>query len=167
MLEGVVLAEGVRVEALGLLRLGESIGEASRRLGISNTTVWRWARLAGMTVQRGRIGGLAGPSERRRAGALAGQPAPALEGDYLDGRGHLTYAGRVLIGIRLRERCSQRVIAAELGTTAATVSRELARGCGGDRYQARVAHERMLERARRPKAGKLDPGTVLRGVDDA
>ena len=116
-----------------------------------------------MTVQRGRIGGLAGPSERRRAGSASGCPAPAPEGDFLDGRGHLTFAGRVLIGIRLREKCSQRVIAAELGTTAATVSRELARGCGGDGYQARVAHRRMLERGRRPKVGKLDPGTVLRG----
>lgn len=163
LLEAVVLAEGVRVEALGLLLSGESIGEAGRRLGISNTTVWRWARLAGMTVQRGRIGGLAGPSERRRAGSASGCPAPAPEGDFLDGRGHLTFAGRVLIGIRLREKCSQRVIAAELGTTAATVSRELARGCGGDGYQARVAHRRMLERGRRPKVGKLDPGTVLRG----
>ncbi len=163
LLEVVVLAAAVRVEALGLLLSGESIGEAGRQLGISNTTVWRWAKLAGMTVQRGRIGGLPGPSERRRVGSAPGGPAPAPEGDYLDGWGHLTYTGRVLIGIRLRERCSQRAIAAELGTTAATVSRELARGRVGDRYQARVAHERMLERARRPKVGKLDPGTVLRG----
>lgn len=56
----------VRVRALELLAAGESGREAPSGVGVSLTTVLTWAKLAGMVLQRGRLGDVSEPNERRR-----------------------------------------------------------------------------------------------------
>jgi len=56
-----------------------------------------------------------------------------------------------------------RAIAARLGPSPSTISRELARNTSGaGRYRATTAHALAYERASRPKAAKLATNLVLR-----
>ena len=163
-LEVVVAVDaGVRARVLELVAGGESCRGAARRVGISFRSVVRWARLAGMELQLGRIGGIAEVSEHRRSPRSRPHPRVPPEGDYLDRNGRLTVAGRVLIAIRLRERCRHAVIARELGVHRSTVMREVANGSVDGRYRSRTAQRRADERRGRPKQDrvKLRPGTDL------
>ena len=145
-----------RAEALAMGAGGESAAGVARRFGCSRAVVALWAKMAGMVLQRSRIGGIAGVSEHRRREPLVFD-CPA---EWLDGRGRLTEAGRVLIMVRSRERVPQAVIARELGVHPSTVSRELRR-CRSGGYSARVAHQQMVAGRARPKPRKLCPGTPL------
>lgn len=152
----------VRERALGLLRQGWPTVWVSREVGAHNTTVGDWARLAGMKLQKGALGGIPEFAEPRRRRRRPRGPAQAPEGPYVDGAGRLTLEARVVIGIRRRERCSMRRIATELGVAASTVSRELARGSIEGHYQARRA-QRAADQARsRPKIHVLDARPALR-----
>ena len=103
---------------------GWSARAAAERVGVSRSVAQLWARLAGMRLQKGKLGGLA---ELRKRRVKPPRPrAEAPEGPFLDSNGRLDLAGRVLIQIRLREACSYRRIATELGVAASTVSREIA-----------------------------------------
>jgi len=151
----------VRAGALELLLAGESCQEAARRLGVGTASVWRWAKVAGMVLQRGQIGGIAGPADRRRSPRSRPQPCPGPAEDWLDGNGRLTAAGRLLIGIRLRERRTYSQIASELGVHRSTVTREVAHGSVAGRYRSKDAEQRARVRASRPRASKLVAGTAL------
>ena len=106
-----------REQALGLLEQGLSGLEVARQVGVDRFAVARWAKVAGMRMRIGPVGGMVNPT-------LA---APSVRGDFTDARGRLTEAGRGLIALRLREgRCPAR-IAAELGVHRSSVTRELHR----------------------------------------
>lgn len=75
---------------------------------------------------------------------------------------HLTAAEREVISRGLAMRLSCRRIAAELGRSPSTVSRELARNGGARRYRCVKAENRAWKRARRPKRCKLAINDRLR-----
>jgi IS30 family transposase len=149
----------VREEALGLVRQGLSGQQAACRVGVPPDAVQRWATVAGMDLQRGRLGGLAELRQRRPGPLRLRAEAPA--GRFLDGNGRLDLAGRVLIQIRLRERCSYRRIAAELGVAASTVSREIAAHAVHGTYRARDAQRAAVTSRHRTGNPKLVGGSLL------
>lgn len=161
----------LRVQALGLVEAGESCREAGRQVGVDGSTVMRWANLAGMKLQKGRIGGLPGPAERRRRPPRRGahvrkEPVtppvvPPVE-ECVDHNGRLTLSGRLLIGIRLRDGCTYNKIAIELGVHRSTVGREVKAGSTAGRYQPAAAQRRADAARRRPRPCKLDTTPELR-----
>lgn len=158
-----VVVAGVRARVLELVAGGVSGRDAGRRVGVSASSACRWVRLAGMELQPGRIGGVAEVSEHRRSPRSQRHRRVPPDGDYLDQNGRLTVAGRVLIAIRLRERCRHAAIAREWGVHRSTVMREVANGSVAGRYRSRIAHRLAAQRRRRPKPDrvKLRPGTGL------
>ncbi|WP_376766823.1 helix-turn-helix domain-containing protein [Microlunatus parietis] len=77
---------------LELVAAGESCSEAARRVGVNRRSAMRWANLAGMELQPGRIGGIPGVSAFRRS-PRSRQPRVLPEGDYLDENGRLNRPG--------------------------------------------------------------------------
>jgi IS30 family transposase len=131
---------------LGLLEQGLSGLEVARQVGVDRFAVARWAKVAGMRMRIGPVGGMVNPT-------LA---APSVRGDFTDPRGRLTEAGRGLIALRLREgRCPAR-IAAELGVHRSSVTRELHRNRVAGVYSVRVAQARTRANRARPQPRKLD-----------
>ncbi|MCY0916331.1 IS30 family transposase [Massilia antarctica] len=63
----------------------------------------------------------------------------------------LTIAEREEISRDLAQGFSLRAIGNRLGRAASTISREIARNCGGEKYRATVADSKAWERAKRPK----------------
>lgn len=151
---------GVRREALALVAAGRSAGEAARVLRVGRMLVCRWAKLAGMTLQPGRRGGLAELRPAKRSSCPGPRPVPA--GPYVDENGRLDLTGRTVIQVRLAERQGYRRIAAELGVAPSTVSREVGAYLVGGVYRAKPAHQAALAARARPKPGKLVPGSWLR-----
>jgi IS30 family transposase len=76
----------------------------------------------------------------------------------------LTFAEREEIAVGRAGGQSMRAIAARLGRSPSTISRELARnaGCRGQAYRATTAHALAYERAGRPKPSKLAVNLALR-----
>ncbi len=154
---------GVREVVLARVAAGEAGSAVGRDLGIGHATVTRWANLAGMTLQMGRLGGVAGVSEYRRK-PVPVRPVPVLPtGEWVDAAGRLTAAGRVVIEIRLGDGWSQTEIASMVGVHRSTISREVRR-CPSVRYRARIAQKAHLVALKRPKVGKLPAGSLLRRV---
>ncbi|MFI8784838.1 IS30 family transposase [Streptomyces albidoflavus] len=80
---------------------------------------------------------------------------------------YLQEPDRIHIADRLREKASVRQIAAELGRSPSTISREIRRNRrpmprGGFSYQPFHAHRRAERRRPRPKAGKIGQNPELR-----
>ena len=144
--------------ALAGLAEGLSAREVARRVGVSPGSVWRWAKLDGVMLKQGRLGGTVASHESRK---VKRPPRPAPEGDYVDGNGRLTMAARMLIRLRIDEGLSDRLIAEELGVSRQTVWRERKRGSIDQTYRWRPAQQRADEARRRPKQGKLLAGTPL------
>lgn len=141
-----------QADVVALVASGSTLKAAAERVGVSRFVARRWVTLAGMTLIRGRRGGAAGVSK----------PAP-VRGPWTDELGRLTDAARVVIHLRLTERVSIAKIATELGVHRTTVWREIRRGRGMDgSYRAHRAATSAVTRRRRPRAGKLGPGTPLR-----
>jgi transposase, IS30 family len=130
----------VREAYFGLMEQGVSSLEASRRVGISNRTGIRWRRGESGDGRVGRPVYL-GPAARRSAES---------------GR-FLTPDERIVIADRLREGASLRSIAAELGRSPSTVSREVARNAhaGSGTYRPWAAQSRADGRRPRPRLGKI------------
>ena len=149
----------VRDEALVLVRQGLSGQQAASRVGVPSDAVQRWAKVAGMDLQRGRLGGLAGLRQRRVEPPRAMAEAPA--GPFVDGNGRLDVAGRMVIQVRLRDRWSYRAIAAELGVAASTVSREIAAHAVEGVCRARAAQRAAVTARHRSGNPKLVGGSPL------
>ena len=79
-------------------------------------------------------------------------------------RSALTLAEREEISRAIVAHQSARSMARELGRSASTVSRELSRNGGYDRYRAALADEKAWARARRPKRCKLADHPQLRAA---
>jgi len=79
----------------------------------------------------------------------------------------LRFEEREHISRRLAARASFRSIGRDLGRPASTVSREVARNGGRDRYRALRAHRRAIACTARPKAGKLAGRSRLRSEVEA
>ena len=77
----------------------------------------------------------------------------------------LTFAEREEIALARAGGQSMRAIAAQLGRSPSTISRELARntGAAGQAYRARTAHALAYERSGRPKPSKLAVNLALGG----
>ncbi len=75
--------------------------------------------------------------------------------------GHLAIKEREQILSGLVRGDSFTAIARDLGRAVSTISREVGRGGGRERYSTWHAHEHAREQARRPKLFKLAPGRLL------
>lgn len=155
-----LVAVEVRRKAVALVAGGLAAEEAARALGVGKSSVCRWVKLAGMTLQLGRGGGLAELRPARRPSHPGPRPVPG--GPYVDGNGRLDLTGRTVIQVRLAEKRSYRQIAAEIGVVASTVTREVAGHQVEGVYRAKVAHRAAVAARARPKPGKLAPGSRLR-----
>jgi len=141
-----------RERALELLGLGWSAAQAAPEVGIHFQTVLVWARAAGMTLRRGRHGGIVPPME-----------APAME-PRVRGLGvRLDRHDRCQIEVWLNQGCSQAWIARQLGVHRSTITREVASKSVSGRYVARSAQNATDQRRRRPRITKLEANPRLRG----
>jgi IS30 family transposase len=118
------------------LREGHAAKPTARALGLSTSTVRDYLL---------RCGGIR-PDPRRRAAV------------------RLTLAEREEISRGLAAGLSFRVIAALLGRSPSTISREVAANGGRSRYRAHHADRQTWSRATRPKACKLAVNPVLRAI---
>lgn len=150
----------------GLTR-GRSAKSIAVELGVDATVVGDWARLAGMELISGAPGG--------------GAVRVEMDADPPSGEGRsyqrLTLAQRSFIqaALTLPNPLSLRKIAAELGVSPSTVSREVRRGKipfwrMGDKYDADVAHYHALQSRPRSRPGKLEHvplrDRVVSGLND-
>ena len=130
------LPRSVRAAFWDGVRAGLSVGEAGAAAGAGRSCE-EWFRRAG--------------------GVKANGPGPVC------GR-YLSVAEREEIALGLARKESLRAIAARLGRSASTVSREVARNSSGTgSYRALAAQFRAEQRARRPKTAKLAGNEELRG----
>ncbi|MEU2429270.1 IS30 family transposase [Streptomyces sp. NPDC007861] len=137
---------------------GYSTREAARIVGINLRTGKRW-RNGHHSPDRGRK---PVPSIYPPSGGAADQGEPAFRTSR-----YLREDERIHIADRLREKTSIRQIAAELGRSPSTVSREIRRNRrpmprGGFFYQPFQADVRARNRRSRPKAGKIGQCSELR-----
>lgn len=148
-------ATKTRERALALVRSGLTARAAAAAVGAVTSTVTRWCARDGIRLARGWRG-----RRRGEADALA-----VLAGDRparTSPRSRLTLADRAAIQEGVRAGRSLRSIAADLGFSHTTVSREVRRASPGGVYDFRVAQHRADREARRPRPTKLGSDAVLR-----
>jgi len=122
------------------IRSGDSIDASAAQVGIDHATALRWFADAG--------------------GVKGNAPGP-IAGRFL------SFEEREEIAVGLAAGQSQRYIAARLGRSPSTISREIARNSAthyGLGYRAVRADQKARERARRPKTAKLAADPWLRQV---
>lgn len=152
----------IRAEVYRRLIAGDTTTTISESLGVSMTSVKRWAKLAGMKLFRGRHGGI--PVHQLE------DPAHKNERSYR----RLTLADRLLIELGRSQAWSIRRIATHVGVAPSTISRELQRHeiegsdqrsktRGGIHYYGEVAHYRAVRTRQLPRPKKLE-NTDLRAV---
>ncbi|WP_442805137.1 IS30 family transposase [Streptomyces albidoflavus] len=138
-----------REEYFRLMGQGVSSREACRIVGVNRMTGKRWRN------GRRATGAKKGALPVRRPG---GQDGPSR---------FLREADRIHIADRLREKASIRTIAAELGRSPSTISREVRRNgamwrSSGWAYRPHAAQSRADARRPRPKPGKIGQNPELR-----
>jgi IS30 family transposase len=145
--------DALKDEFFSLVRQGVSVTEASARIGVWRSTTQRWlGKTGGMRMRMGVDGG------------VVGGPVPAVR----PGSNRLDLVDRAVIMIRVREGARVAVIAREIGRDRSVVWREIRRNRGADgTYQADVAQIRTHQRARRPKAFRLQNPDLAKYVEDA
>jgi IS30 family transposase len=129
------LPRAVRVRFWAGIRAGHSIRSACALIGVSHQTGWRWFDQCG--------------------GVINNAPRPLSDR-------YLSAVEREEISRGLTAGRSYRRIAQDLRRPPSTISREVARNGGRDRYRALAAEAAARQRARRPKAAKLATNTWLR-----
>lgn len=145
------IAWETRARAVRGLIAGRSAIEFAPTLGVSTSVVKLWARLAGVELMMGPVGGA--------------RPMPmdvVVQGRPDRGYRRLTLADRSFIqaGLVMHPPLSIRSIAAELSVSASTVSREIRAHQVQHRdqrhYDAEIAHYRALAVRPRSRPGKLE-----------
>ncbi|SFH09853.1 Helix-turn-helix domain-containing protein [Streptomyces mirabilis] len=141
-----------REEYFRLMDQGVSSREACRIVGINRRTGKRWL------------------NGRNPSGRTGGAPPVRREVTRSGPSRYLTTADRIHIADRLREKASIRQIAAELGRSPSTISREIHRNgmpLRGDdsrwAYRPYAAQARSDARRPRTKSGKIGRNPQLRG----
>jgi IS30 family transposase len=135
----------VRREFFDRVCRGESVGQAAAGVGVFYNTAWLWWRDAGaMRLGRNSKGllGLVEPGDPNRPG----------------GRGHrISLDERIEIMRGLDRGLKPAQIAHQLGRDRSVIGREIVRNRNPDGdYQARMAHARAAQKAKRPKGFTLD-----------
>lgn len=140
-----------REEYFRLVQQGVSYAEAAKAVGINLRTGKRW--------RNGR-----NPSGRQKAAPPA-RPVVPPSGTSR----YLREADRIYIADRLLEKASVRVIAAELGRSPSTVSREIRRNRHpvNGQYRPFAAQARADDRRPRPKPRKISQNPELRAAVQA
>ena len=131
------------------MQQGVSNAEACRIVGINRRTGKRW--------RNGR-----NPSGRHKAAPpIRSVVPPSVPSRYL------REDERIHIADRLREKATIRAIAAELGRSPSTISREIRRNRhpGNGQYRPYAAQARADARRPRPKPGKIGQNPELRACD--
>src|SRR5882757_1685690 len=130
------------------------------RQGYSNTQACRIVGVDRRTGQKWRNGRKPTGTQRTAMQPLLTAPEPLAVGRYL------CEAERIHIADRLREKASIRTIAAELGRSPSTISREIHRNQHpvNGRYRPFAAQARADKRRPRPKPGKISQNPELRDV---
>ncbi|MFI6530791.1 IS30 family transposase [Streptomyces uncialis] len=128
------------------------------REGFSNTQACRIVGVDRRTGQKWRNGRRPTGTQRTAAEPVRVTPEPCAAGRFL------CEAERVHIADRLRERAPVRTIAAELGRSPSTVSREISRNRHpvSGRYRPFAAQARADRRRPRPRPGKITRNPELR-----
>ncbi|WP_327422734.1 IS30 family transposase [Streptomyces sp. NBC_01527] len=135
-----------REEYFRLMDQGVSSLEACRIVGINSRTGKRWRN------------GRHASGDRRAVPPIRAQAPSSGASRYL------CEADRIHIADRLREKAAVRVIAAELGRSPSTVSREIHRNRHPESgaYRPHAAQARAEARRPRPKTGKIAENAELR-----
>jgi len=133
-------------EVRKLRKQGQTFAQIAARYGCSWITVYRVAPGAGRGVRTGRT-----KNEVRT---------------WHPGPGRLALEEREEIGRGLVAGESFSTIAAQLGRSVSTISREVEANGGRRHYRGVRAHIRAYERARRPKAAKLDDADLCELVSE-
>lgn len=147
-----------RATVLDLLLEGVSSLETSRRVGLSRHAVSNWAKLAGMSLCQGAVGGI--------ASAYAEQPIVENEQEYH----RLTRDQRAFVqaALSLTPPMSYAEIARQVGVHRSTISREVRahsqRHFGESFYHAGVAHQQAVTARDRSRPGKLEHPELRREV---
>jgi IS30 family transposase len=152
---GVRVSKAVKREFFELVCLGMATTEASVKVGVSRRTGWWWWRDAGAMKLRNGANGLGGLAS---AGDL-GRPG---------GKGHrVCFAERVEIMRGRDAGLSFAQIADRIGRDRSVVWRECQRNSlpNGD-YHALMAQAFATQKARRPKAFKLDNHPLCQSIED-
>ncbi|MEU6357869.1 IS30 family transposase [Streptomyces sp. NPDC047072] len=151
---------------LSLVDQGMGNAQACRIVGVHERTGrdWRYGRPEGR-VKRPRPRAKDAP-----AVAVLGVRAPRTR--LIEVRGDSRYLGedeRIHIADRLREKATVRAIAAELGRSPSTISREIRRNRHpvNGQYRPHAAHARSRARRPRPKGGKIAASVLLRDTIQA
>lgn len=139
-----------REEYFRLMKLGYGNKEASRLVGINSRTGREW-----------RNGRPEGRKKRPRAPAHIAQAPSGASSRFL------SETERIHITDRAREKATVRAIAAELGRSSSTISREIRRNRtvlpnGQTYYRPYAAQRRADARRPRPKPGKIRQSPELR-----
>lgn len=138
----------VKARAVSEVMAGATLRQAEAACGPSRQTIATWVKSAGIEMRRDWIGG----------------PVKTIGRAGADRPGRLMLEQRLAISAGLAAGLTHAEIAAGIGFSRSTVSRELARNPGeGGSYDPYAAHARASERARRPKPRKLDRSRRLRG----
>jgi transposase, IS30 family len=143
-----------RAQFAGLIALGFSDAEASRRAGINPETGWRW--LGGRVV-------IAPDGRRREYGPVVINTPREISARFLSA------AERIVIADLRRAGRTVRQIGAELGRSPPTISRELRRNrhAPTGTYRPHHADQLAAVRRRRPGRGRLLRDCHLRAVVEA
>lgn len=139
---------------LDALELGSRTSEVARRHGVAAKYISQISGNHGYRLTPGRYGG-------KLVLVCPEIAVPVKPGSH--GR-RLSRDDRMFIQIRRGDGWSIRRIAAAIGFSPSTVSRELRRRglLPNGAYSARRAHEQFHARRCRPRSGKLAPGTAVR-----
>ena len=137
----------VKARAVSMVMAGATLRRVEAECGPSRQTVSEWVRSAGIEMRRDWIGG----PVRVSKGADSGRPS------------RLGLEQRLAIAAGLAAGLSHSDIAAGIGFSRPTVSREVSRHRGpGGGYDPYRAHAEAAASARRPKGRKLDSSPRLR-----
>lgn len=137
-----------RAAYLRLVQQGYSSAEACRQVGVSEKTGRRWRN--GDSGSPGHVGAV---------------PIKASVVPSCGPSRYLTVEERIHIADRWREQAGIRQIAAELGRSPSTISREVRRNANPESgaYRPWAAQRRAEERRPRPKPAKIATNAVLHG----